>query len=295
MLGDYRFLTFYQSIQAIHTPALDFFFIAVSFLGSEPIYILLLSTIFWNLDKRFGIRLATLFLCSMGLNSILKSFFAIPRPIGQPGIRSIYTSSAGGYSFPSGHSQGAATFYPYLWQLRPKLVWKIFGVLLILIIGFSRLYLGVHWPTDVLGGYILGWGCVLIFKILDKRLFIIPFTLTVKLALAIILPLLFLPIYYSKEGLMIIGFIIGLTAGYFIEDHFLDYRERTTLFISLFKTLFGLGVLGFWLLCWNRLTSSFPWLYLPISVVGGFWTSLGAPYIFRLFGWEMKQLETENS
>ncbi|MFZ3372848.1 MAG: phosphatase PAP2 family protein [Desulfitobacteriaceae bacterium] len=238
------------------------------------------------MNKRFGIRLATLFLCSMGLNSILKNFFLIPRPIGQPGIRSINPSSVGGYSFPSGHSQGAATFYPYLWQLRPKLVWKICGILLILSIGFSRLYLGVHWPADVLGGYVLGWGSVLIFKVLDKQLFKIPISLPAKLALAIILPLLFLPIYHSKEGLLMIGFILGLTAGYFLEDHFLDYRERTTLFISLFKTLLGLGVLGLWFLCWYGLTSAFSWLYLPVSVVGGVWTALGAPYIFRLLGWE---------
>lgn len=294
MLGiNLSLAAFYQSIQAIHNPILDFLFISISFLGSEPIYILLLSTIFWNLDKRFGIRLATLFLCSMGLNSILKNFFLIARPIGQPGIRSLYTSSAGGYSFPSGHSQGAATFYPYLWQLRPKLVWKICGILLILCIGFSRLYLGLHWPVDVLGGYILGWGSVLAFQVLDERLFKIPFSLTVKLALSIVLPLLFLPIYHSKEGLLMIGFIIGLTAGYFIEDHFLDYRERTKLFVSLFKTLFGLGVLGLWFLGWYRLTSSFSWLYLPISVVGGFWTSIGAPYVFRLIGWEKSQLEND--
>ncbi|MHB8124151.1 MAG: phosphatase PAP2 family protein [Desulfitobacteriaceae bacterium] len=284
-------LFFYQSIQGIHNPILDFFFISISFLGSEPIYILLLSMIFWNVDKRFGIRLAILFLCSMSFNSILKNIFLIVRPIGQPGIRSLYTSSAGGYSFPSGHSQGAATFYPYLWQFRPKLVWKICGLLLILTIGFSRLYLGVHWPVDVLGGYILGWGCVLIFQVLDKRLFKIPFSLPVKLALAIVLPLLFLPIYHSKEGLQMIGFIIGLTAGYFLEDHFLDYRERTKLFISLFKTLLGLATLGLWFLCWYRLTSAFSWFYLPISIVGGLWTSIGAPYIFRLFGWEDSPLQ----
>lgn len=279
---------FYQSIQAFHNPLLDFFFIFISFLGSEPIYILLLSTIFWNLDKRFGIRLATLFLCSMGINSIIKTFFLIARPIGQPGIRSLYTSSAGGYSFPSGHSQAAATFYPYLWQLRPRLVWKVCGLLFILTIGFSRLYLGLHWPGDVLVGYSLGWGSVLVFQFLDKRLFKIPFSLPVKLALAIVLPLLFLPIYHSNEGLQMIGFIIGLTAGYFIEDHILDYRERTKPFISLFKTLFGLGILGLWFLGWYRLTSSFSWFYLPVSVVGGFWTSIGAPFIFRLFGWEGK-------
>lgn len=283
-------LYFYQSIQAIHNPVLDFFFIAVSFWGSEPIYIVIITLIFWNIDKRFGIRLATLFLFSMGLNGILKNFFMIPRPIGQPGIRSLYISSAGGYSFPSGHSQGAATFYPYLWQLRPKLKWKICGIFLILAIGFSRLYLGVHWPGDVLGGFLLGWVIVSAFHFIDKRIFRLPFSFPLKLSLAIVIPLLFLPIYHTKEGLLMIGFIVGLTAGYFMEDHYLDYRERTGPFVSMKKTLFGLGILGLWFLCWYSLIALFSWFYLPISISAGLWTSFGAPYAFRLIGWEKRKL-----
>lgn len=279
---------FYHAIQSIHNPIIDHFFILISFLGSEPSYILLLTLIFWNVDKRFGFRLTVLFLFSMGLNGFIKDAFHHPRPIGQPGIRSLYLSSATGYSFPSGHSQGAATFYPYTWRRWPGLVWKTAGLFMILFIGFSRLYLGVHWPGDVIGGYLIGYTIVWGFQSLDERLFKIPFSLSFKLFLAVFLPLIFLFIYHSKEGWQMVGFTIGFTFGYFLEDRFLDYRERTPLWTSLLKTLLGLSVLGLWVLLWHPWTKNYPWLYLPILTAGGLWTSFAAPWLFRRLGWEKR-------
>ncbi|MDR3543786.1 MAG: phosphatase PAP2 family protein [Desulfosporosinus sp.] len=278
---------FYQTIQSIHNPSTDAFFIFLSFLGSEPTYILLIAVLFWNVDKRFGFRLAVLFLTSMAFNGLLKAIFHTQRPIGQPGVRSLYLSSATGTSFPSGHSQGATTFYPYVWRRwRQQKVWLGIGTFMILSIGFSRLYLGVHWPGDVLGGYVLGVIMVLGFERLDKTLFELPISLSSKLLLSITLPLLLLLIYHTREGWQMVGFVIGFTCGYFLEDTFLDYQERTRFAPSIYKTLFGLGLqgLGVWL-C-HPLTQHYLWVNLPVLTLGGLWTSLGAPYMFRRFGWE---------
>ena len=280
-------LAFYQAIQSIHNPSIDAFFILLSFLGSEQTYILLITVLFWNVDKRFGFRLAVVFLTSMAYNGFLKDLFHTPRPIGQPGIRSIYLSSAPGNSFPSGHSQGAATFYLYVWHHwgRQKL-WLIIGIFMILGIGFSRLYLGVHWPGDILGGYFFGALMVLGFQRLDETLFKLPFSLSSKLLLSVSLPLLFLIVYHTTAGWQMVGFVIGFTNGYFLEDAFLDYRERTRFAPSLFKTLVGLTLLGLWLWLCSPLTQHYPWVYLPVLTIGGLWTSFGAPYMFRRFGWE---------
>lgn len=255
-------------------------------MGREPAYILLFALIFWNIDKRFGFRLAVLFLFSMSLNDLLKNILHTPRPVGQPGIRSLYLSSAIGYSFPSGHSQAAATFYLYLYLRWREPIIKVLGFFLIIGIGFSRLYLGVHWPGDVLGGYAIGLLMVFLFWHLDKRLLKIPFSLKVKLTLSALVPLLFLVIYHSKQGFEIIGFIIGFTSGYFLEDHFLDYRERTKLKVSVRKTFLGLLILTLWILLMWPLTYNNPWLNLPVFTLAGLWTSCGAPYFFRRFGWE---------
>ena len=280
-------LAFYQAIQSIHNPSTDAIFILLSFLGSEPTYILLIAVLIWNVDKRFGFRLAVLFLTSMAFNGLLKDIFHTQRPIGQSDVRSIYLSSATGNSFPSGHSQGAATFYPYIWRRwRRQKVWLGIGIIMILGIGFSRLYLGVHWPGDVLGGYLIGALMVLGFKWLDDTLFQLPISLSSKLFLSTTLPLLYLLVYHTREGWQMVGFVIGFTSGYFLEDTFLDYRERTRFAPSIYKTLFGLTFLGLWVWIWRALTQHYPWVYLPVLSLGGLWTSFGAPYTFRRFGWE---------
>lgn len=280
-------LSFYQIIQSIHTPFIDNFFILLSFLGSEPTYILILAVLYWNIDKRFGFRLAILFLSSMAFNGFLKEFFNNIRPIGQPGVRSLYLSSAPGSSFPSGHSQGVATFYPYVWnRWRSQKLWLGIGAFMILGIGFSRLYLGLHWPGDVLGGYIIGALMVFGFQRVDERLLKLQISLRLKLFFSIALPLLVLLIYHTHQGIQMVGFVIGFTGGYYLEDYYLDYRERTPIIPSVLKTLVGLAILGLWVWLWHPVTVIYPWINLPALAIGGLWTSLGAPYLYRRFNWE---------
>lgn len=279
-------LEFYALIQGFHNPFWDGFFILLSFLGNVPIYIILFAILFWNVDKRFGFRLGILLLFSMTVNSWLKDFFHFARPIGQEGIRSLYLSSAGGYAFPSGHSQAAATFYPYLLTRWKSLRWRIFAAFMVLGIGFSRLYLGVHWPGDVLSGLTLGLIIVFGFIHIDQRLFKIPFPLIQKLTISLVLPLLALLFYHTTQGFQLVGFIIGYTSGYFLEDTYLDYQERTHFLPSLYKLLLGTASLLIWLLLCRPLTDLSIAFNLPVYFLAGFWTSFGAPYFFRKFGWE---------
>lgn len=96
-------------------------------------------------------------LTTFALQEGVKALVARPRPELWPRL-----VETGGYAFPSGHALAAATFYPLLaWILtrtRPRLRLPALGagVAVALLVGFGRLYLGVHWPSDVLGGWLLG-------------------------------------------------------------------------------------------------------------------------------------------
>ena len=89
-------------------------------------------------------------------NKGIKEFVKAPRPIGTEGLKSLRVSTATGYSFPSGHTQTATTFWTSLMIIFRKKWVNILGIVMILGVGLSRLYVGVHYPTDVIAGVIMG-------------------------------------------------------------------------------------------------------------------------------------------
>ena len=126
-----------------------------SFLGTEDFFLLTLPILYWCVDKMLGIRLAILLMFSTNINSAFKLAFHSPRPYW-------YNSSVQGlaeetsFGIPSNHAQNAVVVWGILAaSLRKWWGWLV-AVVLILMIGLSRLYLGVHFPQDVLIGWLIG-------------------------------------------------------------------------------------------------------------------------------------------
>ena len=143
-------------IQSIHNESLDFIFQVITMLGESATILMIILSIYWSFNKKVGEYVAYSFLTSALLNNIIKNIIRAPRPINEEGIRSLRIHTATGYSFPSGHSQGAAsTYWSFAVSNRRKIL-KIISVIVILLVGFSRLYLGVHYPKDVIFGIIFG-------------------------------------------------------------------------------------------------------------------------------------------
>lgn len=147
-------------IQSFYIPIFDHIFNFISFLGEDMIYILITAIIYWTINKDLGRRLSIITLVSILSNFFIKMIMKVPRPIGIEGIRSQRVHTADGYAFPSGHTQTATSYWSsFLFKISKVKVhigFKILIVAYLFLIGYSRLYLGVHWPTDVLGGYLLG-------------------------------------------------------------------------------------------------------------------------------------------
>lgn len=123
-----------------------------SFLGSEPFFLLLMPAVVWCLDPGVGLRMGLVLLTSASLNNILKLVFGWPRPYWvSDQVRALaYESSFG---LPSGHAQNALAMWGTLAIiLRRRAAGIALGVLIFLV-SLSRLYLGVHFPSDVLAGW----------------------------------------------------------------------------------------------------------------------------------------------
>ncbi|RYG55276.1 phosphatase PAP2 family protein, partial [bacterium] len=147
-------LPFIENLQKIREllPLMKF----LSALGSEQFYLLLLPLIYWGVSRPLGVRLGALLLFSVVVNEIFKVAFAQPRPYWIDANLLISKGSAeASFGFPSGHAQNAILIWPFLaLQTKRKGLWMSLAILLAAGISFSRIYLGVHYPTDILGGFL---------------------------------------------------------------------------------------------------------------------------------------------
>ncbi len=207
-----------EFLQAAASPGLDAFAQGVSDLGSAEAYIAVLVVIYLGIDTRLGQRAGTYLLFAVILNAYLKGWIATDRPFVEAPELNRSTESDLGHAFPSGHSQGAATLWGYLAVKSNSTGFRVLAGVLIGLVALSRLYLGVHWPIDVLGGLLIGAGIVLIALELDRRLpaldRAVGMPIVLKLAIAIVLPLtlaVVAPPPGAEASLMLGGFAAYLT------------------------------------------------------------------------------------
>lgn len=133
--------------------------------------LVVITVLIFARNKKYGIYVLINLLLSSGINSILKLIFVRERPLDM-------LISQGGYSYPSGHSFVSLAFYGFLiylvtkMDLKPKIknIIIVLLVLLISLIGISRIYLGVHYPSDVLGGFICGLIYLLIYVEIVRKI-----------------------------------------------------------------------------------------------------------------------------
>jgi membrane-associated phospholipid phosphatase len=126
-----------------------------TFLGSEEFFIIALTLIYLCIDASLGGRVVLLLLIGDSLNGFFKMLFHLPRPYWvDPNVKALAQETS--YGLPSGHAQDATTVWFFIaYAMRKRWAW-VAALALVLLISLSRLYLGVHFPIDVLGGWIIG-------------------------------------------------------------------------------------------------------------------------------------------
>ncbi len=127
----------------------------LTWLGATPFLLVIFLGLYWCFDASLGLRLGIALLTSTGLNGALKIALGLPRPYWvSTSVKPLATEST--FGFPSGHAQDGLVFWGRLaaWIGRPWLWGAAFVV--VLLVSASRIVLGVHFPMDILGGWMIG-------------------------------------------------------------------------------------------------------------------------------------------
>ena len=287
--------------QVIHwmqqfSPQADPIFRTITALGSEQAYLILIPLIYWAVNKRRGLHLGFLLVLSALLNYGLKDLFSQPRP-SPDRVQVLATETNPG--LPSGHSQNSVTVYGYLaHQIRRPWAWFAVGWLA-LSIGISRVYLGAHFPTDVLAGWFIGIILLALYLRLEPHItgFLRHRSWNIKMLLAVGLPLVGFVLYTNENSAQVLGLLWGLMVGVLVEWRWVGFsalgsaRQR-----ALRLLLGGLVLVAIWLglkVAFAALSPAGPagsatTLDLILRLIRyaalGLWGSLGAPYFFVRLG-----------
>lgn len=140
-----------QSLGAWLLAPMSFF----SFLGTEQFYLFIAPALLWCLDAGLGLRLGLGLSISASLNAVLKLAFHSPRPY-WVSERVLVLATETSFGIPSGHAQNAVVVWGLLAAWIHKTWAWVVAIFLMLMIGLSRLYLGVHFLGDVLAGWLVG-------------------------------------------------------------------------------------------------------------------------------------------
>ena len=268
------------------SPGLDFLFKGFTFLGDEEFFLIFLPVFYWCTDRRTGVRLLVVFLISAYINSAAKVLADQPRPFEYDSrVKAITTATGGG--FPSGHTQSAVVLWGYLaYCYRHKLVWFITGLFMIGI-PLSRIYLGVHFPTDIFGGYLLGLfvlpGFIWLAPLVESRLSSAGFSRQIGIAAIIPAILILLSPIADLNCLTAGSTLMGFCCGVVLERRWVGFKTGGIWWKQIVRYLAGILILvGVWLglkLGFQDLEPESVFRVIRYSVVG-LWCSLGAPWLF---------------
>lgn len=268
------------------SPVLDLPFKCITFLGNESFFLLFLPLVYWCIHRRIGAGLAILFLLSVSINAVVKAWLELPRPfMVDPSV--VQLTSAEGNGFPSGHTQGAMVVWTYLAvRFNKSWLWGLAGAL-ILLIPLSRLYLGVHFPIDVIGGYLIGGLLVAVFFYIEapiaERIGKPSNTMVAGIMAAVLLTAAALSHHQGPYVVSSIAALSGVILGIAVERRWIGYRIGSRWprgfgcllcgFLGLAAVYFGLKALL------DDLHPHGLMRFMRYFLVG-MWTTAGAPFLF---------------
>lgn len=203
----------------------------ISMFGEEYIMVAVFAFLYLCWDKQAGVFVGTNLMVNLTLNPLVKNIFMRRRPYFDhsevkclkpvDANADIYDISAQGYSFPSGHSNNAMTMYGSTAAVMKKTWIWITAAVIVLLVGISRVIVGVHYPTDVLAGWTMGIVIIVVMSFLQKKV-------QKRWILYLVLVLLAsVGWFYCRSNDYFNGFgmMIGFFGGVLFEQKFVKFEE----------------------------------------------------------------------
>lgn len=292
---------FIKLVQSFSNSFFDIFFKYITILGDEIFYLIFIPISYLCFDKVIGLNLITFYLVSSISNTYLKDFFHTLRPSPEK-VRVLLEMDS--YAFPSNHAQGAVVFWGYLFSEVKRNWLKIMLLIIISFVSLSRIYLGVHFPIDVFGGWIIGFLILIILLFLIEKYKVweflsnygkeyfhnkgyLHYTYLIPI-LIIIIPLISFFIYPTSSTGQILGVLSGIILGATLEKRYIRFNPKAKLYIQVIKIIIALSVA---LIIRVGLKKVLPitnfFTYVRYFIIG-FWLTFLMPFIIKKAEWEIK-------
>lgn len=230
-----------QSFESGFITALAKFF---TLLGEEYLLILILGTMYWCISKELGKKVSLAMSGSMIAGALLKGIALRRRPyMDNPSVKCIRAAHPDdelmsplvqGYSMPSLHAAMSGAVYGTIARNVKKKITTILAFMIPLFIGLSRVYLGVHYATDVLAGWLLGAACVFVFGSIEKRF-------GCRIGFAVVLLMGAAGFFYCRdtEFYSSYGVALGLFIGFALEEKFVNFEMPKKWWSYAARPVFG--------------------------------------------------------
>ena len=253
-------MSFLYFLEGIRNPVFDFFFSTVTHIGEETFFLAFAILFFWCINKREGYYILITGLIGTIINQGLKLAFKIERPwVKDPGFKPVGNAieEAGGYSFPSGHTQNVAGTFGAIGTFSRRKSVRIICIAVILLVSFSRMYLGVHTVYDVVMSLIVASLLLIVlypvFATEERFNKLMPIVVAVSFVMSIGLAVY---VYLTdpsgvdagnlesakKNAATLFGCMLGLCLVYPLDRFFIKFDTGARWYAQIIKLAVGLGL-----------------------------------------------------
>lgn len=284
-------------LRSIATPLMDSLMFYITQLGSTKFYLIAVPVIYWCINRKSGYYIGMSVLAGGVATDIAKGMINALRPFqvdNSMHVSEAFLESAIGSGMPSGHAFNSMAFWSAAsFRFRRTWFW-VLSAALILLIGFTRIYAGVHFPMQVLwgwlGGVMTSFTVILALTFAERHLKGGLSTLAILISGASLLAYALIPALSEggEDYIGLIGILGGMSLGYRIHVRSIRTEADGPFVSQLIKLAIGFAVFLALKEGADIATSSYPGLLLPLYFLLGLWPTAGATALFRALKLEKK-------